>query len=195
MEFVDEVLARLIELKFFKFTPATELNQAIVTLRANFTKYKIIDTDDGLRDTFIPYDRRIYFADAEELAEGGVCDFLEKMKPVLALERIQFRSLRDETRWDEQGNYSYHIFIDGKRYKIYDDTEDGHNSWCWAHKRTIEIINEFLRAASSEETAYAQATGNDASVALLNDALYSYIRSLPINENSMPRRTDKVECD
>jgi hypothetical protein len=199
----DQVLSELIRLQFFKFTPPEELNYAILALKQNFTEHGILDTDDEARHiiesgdddlvgTISPPDRRIYLADAESLAEQGVCDFLRQIAPILSLEGVQLQSLYDEADWDEQGRYIYDIAVNGIRHRIFDEPQGEKNAWCLAHKRTVEVVNTLLNSAGSSECAYGQSFGNDAKIAILAQPLYEYIHTLPLKPYAFPMRSEAM---
>ncbi len=154
-------LIRSNQVGFFKFTPPEEINYAIAALKHNFIQWSILDTDDDMRlrirfadgaiGTVPPPDRRIYFADAEELAEQGVCDFLREISPVLSQEGVQIRSLSDEANWDGQGKYIYYVWVNEVRLQVFDEPQGEKDIWGLAHKRTVEIINRLLASAGSSE--------------------------------------------
>ena len=192
MDSADKMIVRLTKLGFFKFTRPSELNRAIALLRKNYIKHQILDTNHLVADMWVPYDRRIYMADAEDLAEGSVCSMIEEMRIVLKREGVHLHSLRNDL--DEDGD-SYRVFINGESYEIYDENRAEYSSWCWAHRRTLEILNDLLAAAGSKERAYALSAGNQAMVALLTQKLYQYLLTLPFDEYSIPRKPEEMECE
>ena len=202
---VNEILAELIRLQFFKFTPPEEMNQAFINLRKNLVQEGIISTDDEERyrgvshdddliGSILPIDRRIYMSDAEDLAEQGVCDFFNKIKPVLVQEGIQLVALHDEAWWDEKGRYIYYISVNGQRHRIVDVSQGEQNAWCLAHRRTAEIINSLFVSAGSSERAFGMSTGNDAGIIILTYSLYEYIHTLPLKPYALPQRTEDMQC-
>lgn len=191
----DEVLNKLIELGFFKFAQASDLNRIFVNIKENLTNWRTLESDDAYHDSLIPLDRRLYHADAEDLAEQGVCDFINDIRPILELEGVRIESLSDDARWDEQGEYIYSIWVNGQQHPICDTSQGERNCWCFAHKRTVEVINGFLVSAGSQERAYGQASANDAGIALLTNELYAYICSLPLKEHSIPFGAETMNCE
>ena len=168
-----EIVDTLIHLHFFRFTATEDLNRAIENVRRNFLRRRKLDSTDERwcrsKDSTGQWiirlhgmERRIYSADAEDLAEGGVCDTIREMMPVLALEGIHIASCEDEGLYDEETQIgTYNVVLNGHRYPILDTRMEGHG-WGAAHRRTIEITNDLLQDAGSDERLFGQASGNDA---------------------------------
>lgn len=195
MASADEVLSKLIELDFFKFAQVSDLNRIFANIKENFTKWQSLESGDAYHDSLIPLDRRLYHADAESLAEQGVCDFINDMKPILELEGIQIKSLHDDVTRPEPHEYIYSIWLNGQQYRICDTSQGEKDCWCLAHKRTIEIINGLLVSAGSQERVYGQWSRNDAGIALLSDELYGYILSLYANDSSALFKAETMNCE
>src|SRR5688500_13576579 len=62
---------------------------------------------------------RDFMADAEDLAEGGVKDFLETIKPFLEKEGV----IIDRVSQDFEMDGGYSISIEGERFTIYTEPE------------------------------------------------------------------------
>jgi len=191
----EEVLNKLTQLGFFKFAQAGDMNRICENIKQNFMQYGGLESGDAYHDFLIPLDRRMYHADAEELAEQGVCDFLNDMRPVLEAEGVQIESLRDDARWTEQKDYIYCVWVNGQQHLICDTSQGEKDCWCLAHKRTLEIIDGLLIAANSRERVYGQASRNDAGIALLTDELHRYICSLYPNDSAVLFRAETMRCE
>jgi ribonucleotide reductase beta subunit family protein with ferritin-like domain len=198
MDSVDELLSKLTELGFFKFAPPENMEQIIQLIREDIGE-KIsddyIDWDlysDSENDSMIPLDRRIYWADAKDLWKTGVCGFIDDIKPVLELEGVKIESLRDEVQRVGERGFIYSVWVNGQLYLIGDHTL-AHPA-CVAHKKTLEIINDLLAAAGSQERAYGQYFYNEAKISLLTDELYEFIQSLPLPEVARPYRSETMNC-
>jgi hypothetical protein len=197
----DEMVSRLIQSQFFRFTATEDLNRAIENVKCNFTREHYLDSSDdqwylsgerGYR--LYGMERRIYQADAEDLAEGGVCDILQEMIPILVQEGVHVASCQDETEWDEEGEYVYKVIINSQRHPVL-DTRNGESSWTAAHKRTIEITNGLLESAGSQERLFGQASGNEAALILLTEDLFRYIRTLPLHALCIPFRAEDITLE
>jgi hypothetical protein len=190
----DEVLNKLIELDFFKFAQASDLDRICTNIKENWTKSRNLASDDACHDSLIPLDRRFYHADAEDLAEQGVCDFINGMRPILECEGVQIESLRDDVKRPVPHEYIYTVWVNEQEYRICDTTQGEEDCWCFAHKRTIEIINSLLIDAGSQERVYGVASGNGAGIVLLSDELHAYIRSLYENDPSVLFKAEAMNC-
>lgn len=113
--------------------------------------------------------RRFYFADAEDLAEGGVAVFLQDVAPLLRRLGVAAPTVRED--WGES---HYRVTVNGREYQIYDAKElQSDIFWGYAAGRTVRIVNDLLERARSDERAYGYAdpASNDFSVFILTPAL------------------------
>ena len=114
---------------------------------------------------------RKFYADAEDLAEGGIAQFLRSIEPFLKRQGVD--GLEIEEQLSETG---YTVIIGSTPYPIYTqeemETEDG---WWLATVRTFELVNELLVLAGSEERFYAVGGGNDMFGLFLTPALHEVI--------------------
>ena len=105
---------------------------------------------------------RLFHADAESLAEGGVGDFLREMEPFLRKQGVTISQIEDQFR-----DYDYSVTINGMDYIIYSADElELHGQrvvsiWGLATVRSFAIVNELLANAESNERLYAVNGGND----------------------------------
>jgi hypothetical protein len=72
----------------------------------------------------------------------------------------------------------YEVVVNGRRHLIFDagTLQDG-NSWAVAAKRLLEIVNELLGDAGSEERLYGIYGGNEGRVVLLTGGMYRLLHS------------------
>ncbi len=101
--------------------------------------------------------RSEFAGDAEDLAEGGVGDFLESLRPLLERRGVRIGAVEDRVSDD---GMRYEVVVDGRTYPIYDlgaDTGDVDTASTWglAWVRAFELLNELLERAGSQERAYA----------------------------------------
>ncbi|MFG2944180.1 hypothetical protein [Streptomyces adustus] len=106
-----------------------------------------------------------FFADGEDLAEGGVEEFLRTLAPALARCGV---ALEVETIRDTD---DYTVSINGIRYVLLkpEDLEHG-DSWVLATVRPLAVVNRLLAAAGrSPLRAHTLYTGGNDGFALLMD--------------------------
>jgi hypothetical protein len=97
-------------------------------------------------------------ADPEDLAEGGVAEWLDELRPML--ERMGIRI--DEDVEQEFGESRYVVRFGGREHTIYDlagadaaAAEDGALLWGISWSRAFALLNDLLERARSSERAYA----------------------------------------
>ena len=122
---------------------------------------------DPISAVFSLDSNRYFFADAEDLAEGGVADLLGDMEA--ALEQIGVSGLAldeefSETRYSITVNdVSYAIWLP---HELQDDL-----LWGYAASRTVMMLNDLLERVGSAEHAYGCLGGNDFGIFLLTPEL------------------------
>ena len=135
---------------FYKFTPTEE----IAAVKAEIT--------NGL-EKWLRAAGRLFDADAERLAEGGVRDLLDYLRPLLDREGVRLASMEDRFDADE----GYTIVINGREYTLWTKAE-AKDSWLLTSKRVLDLVNGLLVASGSNERVYHLAGGGeDAQIVLL----------------------------
>ncbi|MHA3770833.1 hypothetical protein ACXR0O_04775 [Verrucomicrobiota bacterium sgz303538] len=125
---------------------------------------------------------RLHFADAEDLAEGGVGEFLLRIRPFLTAQGVTFPEFEDEVAPD-----GYVIRIGETLYRIYDENEMGRDLtggqpgliWGLSMARAFGIVNDLLENAGSPERVYAVNGGNDLQAFFLTPELFHLITDHP----------------
>jgi hypothetical protein len=134
-------------------------------------------------------DRRSYPADSEDLAEGQIPETILLMKDVLEREGVRFTRV-------ETGDVEnvYEVFVDDECFLVDDYTSaPGARNWALATRRLLEIVNELLRRAESDERLFGIYGGNDGQAILLTPELHDYIGTLPfIDKDWMPYRPEDI---
>lgn len=102
--------------------------------------------------------RHVVSADPEDLAEGGVADWLAELRPTL--ERLGVRL--DEDVEQDFGEELYVVRVGGREHVIYDlagadaaAAENGALLWELSWSRTFTLLNDLLERAGASERAYA----------------------------------------
>ena len=125
---------------------------------------------------------RLYNADAEELAEGGIGELIANVQPFLTGEGVRLPEIEDDCSMD-----GYMVRIGNENHLIYDATELLRDSsdrepgviWGLSMARGFGILNEMLAAAGSAERVYAVNGGNDLFAFFLRPALHDVIMQHP----------------
>ena len=136
---------------------------------------------------------RLFPADAEDLAEGGVGDFLREIEPFLRQQGVTLSQVEDRF-----GEDSYGVVVNGKTYLIYDAQELQRTqqelglSWGLSTMRSFALVNGLLADAGSGERLYAVNGGNDLFGFFLTPELHDVIRSHP---DATPRDRPYVPRD
>jgi hypothetical protein len=125
---------------------------------------------------------RLFMADAEDLAEGGVGQFLREVSPFLSAQKVTLPVIEDVSSQD-----GYTVRVGGATYRIYDAEELGRDSsgeeggliWGLSSVRGFRIVDELLTAVGSVERAYAVNGGNDLFVMFLTPELHHVIMDHP----------------
>ncbi len=124
---------------------------------------------------------RLFSADAESLAEGGVVALISEMTSFLEGQGVVMPPLAEEFGPGE----GYTLLVDGERFPIWTpaDYEKDSDSvgflWGVSSARTVAILNLWLERAESHERAYGVNAGNDFAIFFLTPELYSWISQDP----------------
>jgi hypothetical protein len=125
---------------------------------------------------------RLNPADAEDLAAGGVGEFLRLVRPFLAAEGVRLPELRDD-----HGAAGYVLHLGDTPTVIYAQPElrrdrSGEEpglTWGLSAVRTFALINRLLAEARSPERVYAVGGGNDLFAFFLTPELRELIARHP----------------
>jgi hypothetical protein len=131
---------------------------------------------------------RLFMADAEDLAEGGIGQFIQNVEPFLATQGVKLPAIEDDISPD-----GYTVIVDGVAHEIYDAEELERDSskdqggliWGLSMARGFSIIDRLLASAGSKERPYAVNGGNDLFVLFLTPELHRTIM----------RHPDATRCD
>jgi hypothetical protein len=189
MDRVERAVDRLIEMGYLKYVAPAEKpsirEEQIDTLRRGYL-------DSEWDKNCVSRDRRSYFADSEDLAEGCLGKCLLPMKEVLQQEGVQLHTVEDDVQ-----DWGYDVTVNGHRHCIYDDEIMEHgNTWGVSTKRFLEIVNNLLEQAGSKERLYAIYGGNEGRVILLIEEMYQFLHSPDLNIDArwMPYPSTAI-CD
>ena len=169
---LEDLLNELESLGFYKYT-TSEI--------ASKNKAEVLATGNIFGDEET---KRLWHADAEDLAEGGVKQFLEEMMPFLQTLNVSIASIQEDFNIDG----AYNITINGIKYSLYSEAElKSEDIWDLTSKRTFIILNKLLAQAGSSERVYQLYGGNDQFVVVLTAEMYEAIhKSQILAERDMP---------
>jgi hypothetical protein len=125
---------------------------------------------------------RFFMADAEDLAEGGVGQFLREVSPFLASQGVTLPAIEDDR--SEDGGYV--VRVGSVAHQMYDAAElerdsgdEGGLTWGLSTVRGFRIVDQLLAAAGSAERTYAVNGGNDLFVMFLTPEIHRVIMAQP----------------
>lgn len=171
MQTWPELLAELDALGFYDYADADWIDRAKAeTLKTGLLSSRAFDDLTG----------RVFSADAESLAEGGVVAFLERISPILERQGIRLDASQE---WGVDRT-DYPVTLNGKTHLIYSEHDLGRTgTWTAALVRTLVLVNALLAEAGSSERVYGlqDGFGGEASRAIfLTPALYRLTSTSPL---------------
>lgn len=111
--------------------------------------------DDGATNAI----SRVYFADGEDLAEGGIAAWFTEIQPFLESQNVK-TDITDNI--DDNGIYT--VTSAGKSFVIYEG--DCPELWGLASVKAMQITNTLLEDTGSEERVYGLYTGGNEGIVL-----------------------------
>ena len=158
----EAFLIRLDQLGFFRYV-AGEISAKIKAAALQDRNIYIFDT------------RRLYFADAEDLAEGGVRKFIEDIQPFLVEQGVRIAIVEEDN-----SDKGYWVTVNDVIYEMYSEEELGTTDiWVLTTVRAFILINQLLAKAGSREQVYMLYGGNDCIALFLTPEMYQLIKDSP----------------
>ncbi len=123
---------------------------------------------------------RMFRADGEDLAEGGVERLLRELEPFLERQGVTLSTIVSSF-----GDEEYTIEVNDRVYSIWQaadlERSESEPGWLWgvASCRTMDLLDSLLSKAGSPERAYGVNGGNDLFVFFLTEPLHGLITSHP----------------
>ena len=116
---------------------------------------------------------RDWHADAEDLTEGDVADFVRRLSRFLEREGVRLTSIEQE--FVVGGAYS--VSVNGAPHVMYSAEEcvESEDLWLLTTKRAFGLVNALLVNAGSTERVLALYGGNDLRAIFLTDRMYEAI--------------------
>jgi len=120
---------------------------------------------------------KIVHIDAEELAEFNFDFFMPQINEILLKQDIEL-----EVKKADDIEYTYEVFINGEKMKLYTEQElNDYSFWNTAPRNFFRKVNDILKNKGSEEMFYLLYGGNDLHVILLTDNQYKIISEKYVN--------------
>lgn len=113
---------------------------------------------------------RAFDADAERLAEGGVKDLLDYMRPALKIDGWDLGEVQES--YDIERGYTIRI---GADLHVMWGAGDEKKSWELTTTRTAALVNEWLREVGSQERVHLLYGGEDGIFVLLSPIMQQVI--------------------
>lgn len=169
----DEIIAKLDDLRYYKFVPRKQREEAKSKTKEHILNGIISSTfDSGIEDESTSFDKRVYGADSEDLAEQGIRSVIGEMKTVLEKEGVIIKNI-DEVATEDGG---YSVKVNNKVYEVFDKKNiDESDDWSIALKALLDIVNELLVNAGSKERLYSIYSGNDSQVIFLTKEMHNLL--------------------
>lgn len=123
------------------------------------------EADNGAHTFFVEVGRA-FDADAERLAEGGVRDLLDYLRPALSAEGCELGAIAQT--YDAVRGYT--LTIGDEPHTMWNEAE-ARSSWELTTSRTAALINQKLEQAGSEERIHLLHGGEDGVFVLLTAAM------------------------
>lgn len=111
-----------------------------------------------------------FFADGEDLAEGGVELFLAEIAPALLRHGVRLAVEAVEQPYRGVGDGDYVLSVNGIRCTVWQRADwDGDDVWRQATVRPLAVVNRLLGAAGSPVRAHTLYAGGNEGIVLLID--------------------------
>jgi hypothetical protein len=125
---------------------------------------------------------RFFIADAEDLAEGGIGEFIRQVKPFLEEQGVKVPEIHEE-----YSENRYFLTVGKTTHRIWDASELNRDTsseqlglmWGLAMTRGFRIVDQLLAGAGSSERLYAVNGGNDLFAFFLTPDLHGVIAEHP----------------
>lgn len=128
---------------------------------------------------------RMHHADGETLAEGGIPEFLNRLRVAMRLFGAREYTMSQEVEPD------YVVTVNGTPYNVFTGAESraaDFNHWGVATAATLQILNDLLETSGARERAYSFSGGNDLHIVFLTADMFElYQRETSIPERDKPQ--------
>jgi len=123
---------------------------------------------------------RSFRADAENLSEQGVAEFLREIKTPLKAVGVELKSIAEEMDQECDG---YTIIVDGERHQLCDAEELSRPPWEIVSAHAFVLLDNLLKKAHAEERVYCQFFGgNEQTAIFLTPRQFDILKRWPLND-------------
>jgi len=169
-----EVIKKLGELGYFKYTDLEKVADLKATFIKSFERSKVLPivSDDK---TFLPYDYRLYFCDGEALFEiGGIEEYLGYAKHAFERRGLKL-NWSNEISKQNKHVWTHRITVNGKEYVAFEGSMETMDNWGVAQLNFYRLLNDQLEIQGSNEKVYPISGGEDGQFVFLTKELFDYI--------------------
>lgn len=195
---MEEIITRLAELGYFRYVPESQRDDVIKRVQTNYAKHNTLSAsvDPELEDLYkdlidICNDgtRRFYLADAEDVGEG---DLGSTIKRIHGAGIFQIEELPVPIVEEHQGSQDTMVTltVSDSRHTLWNGTRTADS-----FTRGVEIASAFCKAMNEYCLKHQKSCrfslqyggSNDQHVVILTDELFSYMNSLGLKKDWLPK--------
>ena len=174
-EHMRQLLSQLEPLGFYDYTEPSKIQEAK-------------DEAIQMRWPFVGETNRWFRADAEELVEGSIKDWLLEQNGALA--RFGVSSIEIDQEFTDR---AYLVTVNRKLYHIYSYSEPQRGSRMRAGAKTLSILNDLLKSVRSQERAYGTHVDDDFCIVFITPRMRELICNCPVtNDYSRPKTVEEI---
>ena len=154
----NKLVQQLRELGFFEHLPPDQIEQS---MRQCVEMHWLFEGEE----------ERSFFADAEDLAEGGIGRWLQQsVAPRLEHKKIPMPAIEESYSED-----AYTVQIGPRKYTVHTEQDDDLTKWKNGCVHAIRIVNDLLTDANHPERLFWLHGAEDGLVAFLTPAMFERI--------------------
>lgn len=164
------LVAKLRSLGFFDFVPSDRLEEVMSRCCRD---HRIFDDAEG----------RSLFADAENLSEGGIVDWLT----LEAAPQLKRRGVSIPPLTQSRTDLEYEVRVGSRKYPVHTSKDSELDMWTNGGTVTLKIVNDLLTASAHPDRLYWIHGAEDGLVAFLTPEMFETITCARLlGSNSWP---------
>jgi hypothetical protein len=172
---VPDVVTKLEELGYFKYTSSHHIGEVKIEIQTNFEKSGALAT--VIDKALLPLDYRLYFCDAEQLfEEGGLEEYLAYAKHAFDKRGLTLH-WENEILRETKTTLRHLVTVNGKEYTLYNGSLKDLRHRGIAQANFYTMINDQLELQTSDERLYPISGGEQGQFAFLTNEQFEYISS------------------
>ena len=184
-----QFVEQLDSLGYFHITDIGKLTLLKKAIANTYNQHHIITTLYPESESDITLEQpscyRLYSCDNESLFEAdGISDMLSTIRPTFDKLGVPLQWSNDEWNQLDDTLEKHTILINGRKYTAFKGSINDPFAWAMATSNFVEIINDQLQKAGSEERLFPINAGNDGEIIFLTDAMYKMLNKNCSKESS-----------